>query len=198
MSPSRRPRRRSEGAGPRRRCRDARALHGHDGCPHGVEWRSWGAPLDSEARPLDRYRVGSDGRHAVSAAGAPARRNDGDAGASAEGLEGALVDRRGNRMSIPVRVEAPTEGKPLTAEVTLAPLAAGDYVVLVQQGEGRVTIPLRHRPLRPRRNSEAARRLAGYNRPAVRRSRGPSSRPRRDALPRPARSEEESAEWQSH
>ncbi len=104
---------------------------------------SWGAPLILRRGP-------TTGIAWVPTADMRFRRQErlrvemaGIAGASAEGLEGALVDRRGNKMSVPVRVEAPAEGKPLTAEVALAPLAAGDYVVLVQQGEGRVTIPLR-------------------------------------------------------
>jgi VWFA-related protein len=104
---------------------------------------AWGAPLVLRRGP-------STGIAWVPTADMRFRRQErlrveiaGGEGAALDALEGALVDRRGNRMAVPVRVEAPAEGRPLTADVTLAPLAAGDYVILVQQGEARVTIPLR-------------------------------------------------------
>jgi VWFA-related protein len=45
----------------------------------------------------------------------------------------SLVDRRGNAMNIPVTVR-PADETPSAAEVSLAPLAAGDYALLLRAG----------------------------------------------------------------
>jgi VWFA-related protein len=58
-------------------------------------------------------------------------------------VEGALVDRTGKPLGVPVRLDVPGGGKPVIAEVSLAPLAAGDYAILFRDGEERLAVPLR-------------------------------------------------------
>jgi hypothetical protein len=60
-----------------------------------------------------------------------------------EAVSAALVDRRGKPIEIPVRVEPATPEHSLTAEVSLAPLAAGDYAILLTQGDARLAVPVR-------------------------------------------------------
>jgi hypothetical protein len=56
-----------------------------------------------------------------------------EAAAGAPGWTGALLDRNGTKTVVPVtageRTEASTAERWLTADITLAPLGAGDYVI---------------------------------------------------------------------
>jgi VWFA-related protein len=60
-----------------------------------------------------------------------------------EAVTAALVDRRGKPLEIPVRVEPATPERGLIAEVSLAPLAAGDYAIVLTLGETRLAVPVR-------------------------------------------------------
>jgi VWFA-related protein len=57
-------------------------------------------------------------------------------------VAGALLDRQGKPMNIPVKVEQ-AEPTALVAELALAPLAAGDYVIALGGGPHRLLVPLR-------------------------------------------------------
>jgi VWFA-related protein len=63
-----------------------------------------------------------------------------EAAAGSPGWSGALLDRNGNRTAIPVatgeRTDDATGQRWLTADITLAPLGAGDYVVELTVGNG--------------------------------------------------------------
>jgi VWFA-related protein len=60
-----------------------------------------------------------------------------------DSVTAALVDRRGKPMEIPVRVDAATPEHALTADVSLAPLAAGDYAIVLTVGEIHLAVPIR-------------------------------------------------------
>ena len=55
----------------------------------------------------------------------------------------ALVDRRGKPLEVPVRVSPATPEHALTAEVSLAPLAAGDYAIVLTVGDAHLAVPVR-------------------------------------------------------
>jgi VWFA-related protein len=57
-------------------------------------------------------------------------------------VTGTLLDRQGTPINVPVRVEQP-EPPAVVAELALAPLAVGDYVLALGDGPGRLLIPLR-------------------------------------------------------
>ena len=57
-------------------------------------------------------------------------------------VTGALLDRKGKPIDVPVRVNRP-EPAGLVAELSLAPLAAGDYVIAIGAGAGRLFVPFR-------------------------------------------------------
>lgn len=57
-------------------------------------------------------------------------------------VAGALLDRNGQPLEIPVRVEQPADST-LVAELILAPLAAGDYVMALRGGDARLLVPFR-------------------------------------------------------
>jgi hypothetical protein len=58
-------------------------------------------------------------------------------------VSASFVDRTGKPLEVPVRVDAATPEHVLTAEVSLAPLAAGDYAIVLSQGEARLAVPVR-------------------------------------------------------
>jgi VWFA-related protein len=60
-----------------------------------------------------------------------------------EAVTAALVDRRGKPLEVPVRVDPATPERALTAEVSLAPLAAGDYAIVLTLGEAQLAVPVR-------------------------------------------------------
>jgi hypothetical protein len=64
------------------------------------------------------------------------------AGAAPGSVSGSLLDRQGKPMNIPVKVEQ-TEPTALVAELALAPLAAGDYILALGGGTNRLLVPLR-------------------------------------------------------
>ncbi|HEY8549632.1 MAG TPA: VWA domain-containing protein [Vicinamibacterales bacterium] len=57
-------------------------------------------------------------------------------------VAGTLLDRRGNPIDVPVRVNR-TDASPLVAELTLAPLATGDYVIALGQGSDQLLVAFR-------------------------------------------------------
>jgi VWFA-related protein len=63
-------------------------------------------------------------------------------GSEAGPVTGTLLDRQGRPMNIPVKID---QGEPavLVAELALAPLAAGDYVLALSGGPKRLLVPLR-------------------------------------------------------
>jgi hypothetical protein len=65
-------------------------------------------------------------------------------GVDAGSITGTLLDRHGKTINVPVRIERP-EPAALIAELALAPLAAGDYVLAlgVNAGPRRLLVPLR-------------------------------------------------------
>jgi VWFA-related protein len=60
-----------------------------------------------------------------------------------DSVTATLVDRRGKPMEIPVRVDAATPEHALTADVSLAPLAAGDYAIVLTVGDIHLAVPIR-------------------------------------------------------
>jgi VWFA-related protein len=60
-----------------------------------------------------------------------------------DAVTAALVDRKGKPLEVPVRVDPATAEKALTAEVSLAPLAAGDYAIVLTLGEAHLAVPVR-------------------------------------------------------
>lgn len=60
-----------------------------------------------------------------------------------DAVTAALVDRRGKPLEVPVRVSPATPEHALTAEVSLAPLAAGDYAIVLTVGEAHLAVPVR-------------------------------------------------------
>jgi hypothetical protein len=63
-------------------------------------------------------------------------------GPEAGTVTGTLLDRQGRPINVPVKVDQ-TEPAALVAELALAPLAAGDYVLALGGGEKRLLVPLR-------------------------------------------------------
>jgi VWFA-related protein len=65
-------------------------------------------------------------------------------GVDAGSIAGTLLDRHGKTITVPVRIERP-EPAALIAELALAPLAAGDYVLALGANAGprRLLVPLR-------------------------------------------------------
>jgi VWFA-related protein len=86
---------------------------------------AWVATADPRFRRQERVRV---------TVGAPA--------AGAGTVAGALLDRQGKTINVPVKIEQ-AEPTALVAELALAPLAVGDYVLALGGGAGRLLVPLR-------------------------------------------------------
>jgi hypothetical protein len=63
-------------------------------------------------------------------------------GTEAGTVTGTLLDRQGRPMNVPVKVDQ-TAPEALVAELALAPLAAGDYVLALGGGPKRLLVPLR-------------------------------------------------------
>jgi len=63
-------------------------------------------------------------------------------GAEAGPVTGTLLDRQGRPINVPVKVDQ-TVPEALVAELALAPLAAGDYVLALGGGPKRLLVPLR-------------------------------------------------------
>ncbi len=63
-------------------------------------------------------------------------------GPEAGTIAGTLLDRLGRPMNVPVKVDQ-TQPSALVAELALAPLAAGDYVLTLGDGPKRLLVPLR-------------------------------------------------------
>jgi VWFA-related protein len=63
-------------------------------------------------------------------------------GAEAGTVTGTLLDRLGRPMNVPVKLDQ-TVPEALVAELALAPLAAGDYVLALGGGSRRLLVPLR-------------------------------------------------------
>jgi VWFA-related protein len=57
-------------------------------------------------------------------------------------ITGTLLDRQGKPINVPVRIDQPVPPA-LVAELALAPLAVGDYVLALGEGPGRLLVPLR-------------------------------------------------------
>jgi hypothetical protein len=57
-------------------------------------------------------------------------------------VAGTLLDRQGKPINVPVKIEQ-SEPAALIAELALAPLAVGDYVLALGGGPGRLLVPLR-------------------------------------------------------
>jgi VWFA-related protein len=108
-----------------------------------------GAPTQGAARgpgePLVFHRGPQTGNQVQPAAGRVFPRSDRlrlelEAAAGAPGWTGALLDRNGNKTPVPVtageRTDAATGQRWLTADITLAPLGAGDYVVELTVTQG--------------------------------------------------------------
>ncbi len=64
------------------------------------------------------------------------------AGAEAAAVTAVLLDRQGRPINVPVKVDQ-TAPEALVAELALAPLAAGDYVLALGGGPKRLLVPLR-------------------------------------------------------
>jgi VWFA-related protein len=87
---------------------------------------AWVPTADPRFRRQERIRV---------TVGAPADAAPGS-------VAGSLLDRQGKPMNVPVKVEQ-SEPTALVAELALAPLAAGDYVLALGGGPHRLLVPLR-------------------------------------------------------
>jgi hypothetical protein len=62
--------------------------------------------------------------------------------ADAGTVAGILLDRLGKTINVPVKVDQ-AEPTALVAELALAPLAAGDYIIALGAGPKRLLVPLR-------------------------------------------------------
>jgi hypothetical protein len=62
--------------------------------------------------------------------------------ADAGTVAGTLLDRQGRTINVPVKVDQ-AEPTALVAELALAPLAAGDYIIALGAGPKRLLVPLR-------------------------------------------------------
>src|SRR5690606_7977632 len=111
------------------------------------------APLGEEAaRPLLFRRGPSTGNRVVPAAGASFTRNERlrlELPVAASVLPGTarMLDRAGNPLQVPVRAGEKTDAagqRWITADVALAPLAAGDYAIeQAPDGMGKVITAIR-------------------------------------------------------
>jgi hypothetical protein len=63
-------------------------------------------------------------------------------GSEAGAITGTLLDRQGRPMNVPVKIDQ-AEPTALVAELAMAPLAAGDYVLALGGGPTRLLVPLR-------------------------------------------------------
>ncbi len=63
-------------------------------------------------------------------------------GTEAGAVTGTLLDRQGKTMNVPVKIDQ-AEQTALVAELALAPLAVGDYVLALGGGSRRLLVPLR-------------------------------------------------------
>jgi hypothetical protein len=63
-------------------------------------------------------------------------------GAETGPVTATLLDRQGRPMNVPVKVDQ-SAPEALVAELTLAPLAAADYVLALGSGPKRLLVPLR-------------------------------------------------------
>jgi VWFA-related protein len=126
---------RVQGAGPLARFTDTTTV------PLAAAAAGWGAPRLSRRGP-------STGIAWVATADSRFRRQErvrvavGVAPAAAGPIGGSLLDRHGKPINVPVRIDG-GGGAPLVAELSLAPLAAGDYVLALGSGPGRLLVPLR-------------------------------------------------------
>jgi VWFA-related protein len=125
---------RVSGAGPLARYTDTTSV-ALDATPAG-----WGAPRLSRRGP-------STGVAWVPTADPRFRRQERlrvsvGVGAEAGAVTGTLLDRQGKPINVPVKIDR-AEPTALVAELTLAPLAAGDYVLALGGGARRLLVPLR-------------------------------------------------------
>jgi hypothetical protein len=122
------------GAGPLARYTDTTSV-ALDALPAG-----WGAPRLSRRGP-------STGVAWVATANPRFRRQERlrvsvGVGTEAGTVAGTLLDRQGKAMNIPVKVDQ-ADPAILVAELALAPLAVGDYVLALGEGSRRLLVPLR-------------------------------------------------------
>jgi VWFA-related protein len=122
------------GAGPLARYTDTTNVS-LDAMPSG-----WGAPRLSRRGP-------STGVAWVATADPRFRRQERlrvsvGVGSEAGAVTGTLLDRLGKPINVPVKIDQ-AEPTALVAELTLAPLAAGDYVLALGGGARRLLVPLR-------------------------------------------------------
>jgi VWFA-related protein len=107
--------------------------------------RAFGRTVRAPGEPMVFHRGPSTGNQLQPSPGHVFPRSDRlrleqEAPAGAPGWTGALLDRNGTKTPIPVvageRTDAATGQRWLTADVTLAPLGAGDYVIELTVAEG--------------------------------------------------------------
>ena len=132
--------RRRQGAGSGVRRRGAGALHRHDHRRVGRVPAGWGAPRLSRRGP-------STGVAWVPTADPRFRRQERlrvsvGVGPEAGTVTGTLLDRQGKPINVPVKIDQ-SDPAALVAELVLAPLAVGDYVLALGGGSRRVLVPLR-------------------------------------------------------
>jgi VWFA-related protein len=110
-----------------------------------VDARAQGRTTRGSGEPVVFHRGPSTGNQLQAAAGRVFPRSDRirlelEAAAGTPGWAGVLLDRNGNKTAVPVatgeRTEAATGQRWLVADVTLAPLGAGDYVVELAVAQG--------------------------------------------------------------
>lgn len=107
--------------------------------------RAQGRTVRGQGEPLIFHRGPSTGNQLQPSSGRVFPRSDRlrlelEATSASPGWSGVLLDRNGNRTAVPVatseRTDAGTGQRWLVAEITLAPLGAGDYVVELNATEG--------------------------------------------------------------
>ena len=107
--------------------------------------RAQGRTVRGQGEPLIFHRGPSTGNQLQPSSGRVFPRSDRlrfelEASSASPGWSGVLLDRNGNRTAVPVatseRTDAGTGQRWLVAEITLAPLGAGDYVVELSATEG--------------------------------------------------------------
>jgi VWFA-related protein len=121
------------GTGSLARFTDATNVRVDEGAPR------WGAPLGLRRGP-------TTGTAYVPTADLRFRRQERvrvELASPRDAVTAALVDRKGKPLEVPVRVDPATAEKALTAEVSLAPLAAGDYAIVLTLGEAHLAVPVR-------------------------------------------------------
>jgi VWFA-related protein len=110
-----------------------------------TDTRAQGRTVRGPGEPLVFHRGPQTGNQVQPAAGRVFPRSERlrlelEAAAGAPGWTGALLDRNGNKTQVPVtpgeRTDAATGQRWLTAEITLAPLGAGDYVIELTATQG--------------------------------------------------------------